>query len=51
MLNKLLDIKVPIMFDDHNQGTVGSEWQAYLFIIALLAVPVLLIIAYFNYWI
>lgn len=51
MLNKLLDIKVPAMFDDHKRGTVGSEWQAYLFIIVLLVMPVLLIIAYFNYWI
>lgn len=51
MLNKLLNIKVPVMFDDHKQGTVKTEWQAYLFIIVLLVVPVLLIIAYFNYWI
>ena len=51
MLNKLLNIKIPAMFDDHQQGTIGSEWQAYLLMVVLLAVPVLLIIAYLNYWI
>ena len=51
MLNKLLDIKVPALFDNHQQGTLKTEWQAYLFIVALLAVSVLLPIAYFNYWI
>lgn len=51
MLKKLLNIKVPTMFDDHQQGTVKTEWQAYLFMIALFVVPVLLIIAYLNYWI
>lgn len=51
MLKKLLNIKVPTMFDDHQQGTVKTEWQAILFIIGLLVMPVLLAIAYFNYWI
>ena len=51
MLTKLLDIKVPALLDDHQQGTVKTEWQAYLFMIALFIVPVLVIIAYLNYWI
>ena len=51
MLKKLLNIKVPTMFDDHQQGTIKTEWQAYLFMIAMFVVPVLLIIAYLNYWI
>lgn len=51
MLKKLLDIKVPTMFDDHQQGTIGSEWQAYLFIVVLIVVPILVMVAYFNYWI
>lgn len=51
MLKKLLNIKVPTMFDDHQQGTIKTEWQAYLSIVVLLVVPVLAMIAYFNYWI
>lgn len=51
MLNKLLNIKVPAMFDDHQQGTIKTEWQAYLFIVVMLVMPVLLVIAYLNYWI
>ena len=51
MLKKLLNIKVPTLFDNHNQGTIKTEWQAYLFITAMLVMPVLLVIAYFNYWI
>jgi hypothetical protein len=51
MLKKLLNIKVPTLFDDHQQGTVKTEWQAYLFIVFLLVMPVLLVIAYLNYWI
>ena len=51
MLKKLLDIKVPTLLDDHNQGTVRTEWKAYLFIVALLIVPVLVMIAYLNCWI
>ena len=51
MLNKLLNIKVPAVFDDHQHGTIKTEWQAYLFIVVMLVMPVLLVIAYFNYWI
>jgi hypothetical protein len=51
MLNKLLNIKVPAMFDDHQQGTIKTEWQAYLFIVFLLVMPILVMVAYFNYWI
>lgn len=51
MLKKLLDIKVPTLFDDHQQGTIKTEWQAYLFTITLLVVPILVMVAYFNYWI
>lgn len=51
MLKKILDLKVPALFDDHQQGTVKTEWQAYLFMSALFVVPVLLTIAYLNYWI
>lgn len=51
MLKKLLDIKVPTLLDDDCQGTIKTEWQAYLFMIAMFVVPVFLIIAYFNYWI
>ena len=43
MLKKILDLKVPALFDDHQQGTVKTEWQAYLFMIALFVVPVLVI--------
>ena len=51
MLKKILDRKVPALLGDHQQGTVKTEWQAYLFMSALFVVPVLLIIAYLNYWI
>ena len=51
MFNKLLNIKVPALFDNHQQGTIKTEWQAYLSIAVLLVVPVLAMIAYFNYWI
>ena len=51
MLKKLLDIKVPAMFDDHQQGTIKTEWQAYLSAFIIVIVPVLLVIAYLNYWI
>lgn len=50
MLKKLLDIKVPVILDDDHQGTIRTEWKAYLSVFIVLAVIILLtVIAYFNY--
>lgn len=50
MLKKLLDIKVPVILDDDCQGTIRTEWKAYLSVFIMLAVIVLLtVIAYLNY--
>ena len=50
MLKKLLDIKVPAILDDDYQGTIRTEWKAYLSVFIMLAVIVLLtVIAYLNY--
>ena len=50
MLKKLLDIKVPVILDDDRQGTIRTEWKAYLSIFIMLAVIILLtVIAYLMY--
>jgi hypothetical protein len=50
MLKKLLDIKVPVILDDDYQGTIRTEWKAYLSIfIGFVVIILLTVIAYLNY--
>ena len=50
MLKKLLDIKVPVILDDDCQGTIRTEWKAYLSIfIGFVVIILLTVIAYLCY--